>query len=413
MRQSNTLNKLVLTFILFLTVTGIFAQQNFKYQANLQKIDTSGFYRINLQPSIVANCRPDFADIRVSDQSGKFIPYIFGNQLPCNNQYFIVFPRLNHSSITDSVTSLIAENKSILTISQLWLSMRNTSVQRMVNLSGSDDLKKWYAIKEDIELADAGSSSNGVYQQLINFPASSYRYFKIQINHKNKEAVSIINMGTYLQQLLKPSFSRLPDIRFTQKDSAKLSSIIITFNAKYQINKLHIDLGGSKFYKRNVAIYQVDKKARNLIIDTILTSAGSSDLYFSTRANIIELQIINDDNPPLVVKAVAGYQINQSLISYLEKGHQYHILLGDEKIPAPVYDLRFFTDSLGQQLRQINPGNVANNPLYKKTETEKSAHIPIWLIWIIIITVISILALLTFKMMQEVNKRPEEDRVNY
>ncbi|MGY0038877.1 hypothetical protein [Pedobacter sp. NJ-S-72] len=72
----------------------------------------------------------------------------------------------------DTITTFIAENKEHLTINQLSLQLRNASVKRTVNLSGSDDLNKWYAIKENISLEEAvsGEADNGTYQQQLKFP---------------------------------------------------------------------------------------------------------------------------------------------------------------------------------------------------------------------------------------------------
>lgn len=404
--------------ILVFNMSFLFAQQTFKYQAVLPKVETDGFYQIHLQPSLIAKSSKSFADIRILNHKKRFSPYIFGNRLVLNNQTsFIVFPKLKSLNEADTITSFIAENKARLTINQLVLALRNIAVIRTVNLSGSDDLKKWYAIKENILLQEAasGDQNNGTYQQQLNFPSSTYRYLKVEINNGKKESVAILQAGIYKQQTVKPNYVKLDDPVITQKDSGSVSRITIKFNDNYQINKLHLTLGGQKYYKRNIRLYDVGKHSKTSVIDTVISSLLVPELYLSVKTNMIELLITNGDNPPLVINNVTAYQLDQSLISYLEKDQEYHILFGDDQAAAPDYDLKFFADSLQQDLKQITPAAISPNPLYqpvitKKQQPVKNDFLPAWVIWLAIAAAAAVLIFLTFRMTQEVKKREEEKK---
>ncbi|MCQ6958657.1 hypothetical protein [Mucilaginibacter aquariorum] len=402
------MNKILLTLILLANSTCLLAQQTFKYKANIGKVDTSAFYRISLLPGVLAKSNADLSDIRILNQSGKFVPYIFGSQLPVKEQQsFIVFPQTGIAKQPDTTTTFVAENKGHLTINQLYLKLRNTSVDRIVNLAGSDDLANWYAIKENILLSKAGEegSTGGIYEQLLNFPASTYQYFKIQVNNNRKDAVAILQAGIYKIQLVKPAYTELPDVKFTQRDSAKASRIFITFNEAYPINKLKLGVAGAKYYKRAINIYSIDGKKRNLLGDTEISSVGNNELFISAKTKKILLEVANEDNPPLNISAVTAYQLDQTLVAYLDKGNNYHLLFGDTVAKTPVYDLQFFTDSLQRNLPIVKLGNVDNNPLFQHKTAATSHNIPTWLIWIAIIAVLGLLAFLTLKMTKEVRQR--------
>lgn len=404
--------QLFLTLTLLLSVFSVFAQQTFKYQAKLPKVETDGFYRVDLSPELIAGAQANLGDIRILNQKKQFSPYIFGNQLVFKDQRsFIAFPKLKALAEVDTVTTFIVENAAHLTINQLSLQLRNASVKRNVNLSGSDDLKKWYAIKENISLEEAVSDEpgNGTYQQQLNFPSSSYRYLRIQINNENKEPVAILQAGIYRQQSIPPVYVQLKKPLIQQRDSAQVSYITVRFNAPYQLNKLHLEIAGQKYYKRNVRVYAVQQKEKSLVADTLISTSAIPNLYFSAKTNHLELEIVNGDNPPLVLHKVNGYQLSQSLISYLEKDQDYTILFGDGKANAPDYDLKFFGDSLQQELKPLNYQSVSANPLYQKPQEKskiaKGDGIPGWVIWAAIVIVAALLGFLTFKMTQEVSKR--------
>ncbi|WP_454803772.1 hypothetical protein [Mucilaginibacter phyllosphaerae] len=393
--------------------TSLLAQKSFKYKAVIDKTDSSGFYRINLPPAILAKSRADFADIRLFDNNKRFIPYIFGSRLPVKTQLsFTAFPQVKAVSKTDTVTSFIAENKDGLAIDQLYIRLRNTSVYRTVNLAGSDDLKNWYAIKENILLNKAGQGNytNGIYEQLLNFPTSTYRYFKIAVNNNRTEPVAILQAGIYQTLTSKPVYTQLPSLNFTQNDTGKVSHVLIKFGDAYRINKIRLNITGAKYYKRNITIYDIDSKNNVLLADTNISSVTDTAnvLNLSAKSNTIELIIANEDNPPLKVAGIAAFQLEQSLIAYLDKGSSYQLLFGDSVAIAPVYDLGFFADSLQRNLAVLSVSGVSHNAGYQNQPVTNKPFVNAWLIWIAIIVVGAVLAFLTFKMTQELSARKKE-----
>ncbi|MBK0380702.1 hypothetical protein [Mucilaginibacter segetis] len=403
------MNKLLLTLVIVLnSINVVFAQHTFKYRAVLPKPDTAGFYQINLPPAVIAKSKYDLSDLRILDGQGKFVPYVFGDLLKRNyRDSFISFPQIVPASQPDTVTTYIAENKLRSTINGLILKMRNTSVQRMVSVLGSDDMTRWYAITEDAQLGSAvpGNNADGNYEQLLNFPASTYHYFKIQVNNRQKAPVAILEAGIYKLQQVNPEYTALKGLTFTQKDSGNISSVHIRLSNAYTINKIHFDIAVTKFFKRAIAIYAVENQNRTFLGDTVISSAGGNDLYFSARAKQIELEIQNEDNPPLAFENITAYQLNQSLVAYLNKADTYQLLFGDSTAMKPFYDLGYFADSLHLQIPLLTTGKITPNPLYQRKIADSEQHVPKWLIWAAILIVVTILAVLTYKLTKEIGKR--------
>lgn len=401
------MNKLLLTFILLINTIGIFAQQTFKYKAAVQKIDSTAFYRIALSPELLAKCNPDMSDIRLMDQNSKHIPFIFGDQLPVKYENnFVAFPQVTSVKQADSLTSIIIQNKLNLTINQLSLRLRNTSAERVFTLSGSDDLSGWYSIKENVPLFGvADNTHRAIYEQAINFPASNYQYFKVTVNNNRKEPVNILQVGVYMHQFAKPLFTGLHGTKFSQKDTGKVSKVVIQLQDVYPVNKIHLTVAGARYYRRSVSIYAISGKQHNLIGDTLLSSAGTNNFFITTKAKMIELIIANDDNPPLSINAIDVFSLNQSIIGYLTKDHSYNLVFGDPLAKSPNYDLKFFADSVDRNLILLNSGTVVANPLYQPDKNKTDSQFPAWLIWVAIALVLAILALLTYKMTKEIGKK--------
>jgi hypothetical protein len=385
------------------------AQQSFKYRAGIKQIDSTGFYNINLDPLFIASGKPDLSDVRIIDSKNKFVTYISGDQLPKKNiRFYIGFPQVANKDEADTLTTFAIENTKAASVDHLWIRMRNTAVTRTVNLLGSDDQKNWYAIKENVLLKEADVNPEGNYEQLLSFPASTYRYIKIQVNDKNRTPISILQAGIYTQQLFIPQYTLLEGVNFTQKDSGKVSYIKVSFPAPYLVNRLKLKISGSRFYKRGVSVFELNGKVNDLLTDTVVNSAGSQEIKLSAGSKTLLIEVRNEDNAPLKIDGVMAYQLNMSVISYLEKGENYSLLTGDKNASAPNYDLALFTDSIYRTPPEIGHATIIANPLFK-TKTVEPDKFPAWGIWVAVVAALLVLLTLTLKMTKEVNKKAQAE----
>ena len=376
------------------------AQKNFKYAAPIQKIDSTGFYKIGLSPTFVAKSTATLSDVRLTDAKGNYVPYINAENLPkTDHEQFVVFPEVQAKLKTDTGTTFIVESKEKLPVNRLWLKLKNTAVERTVNLSGSDDLEKWFAIDENVPLQKAVLNSDGTYLQSLSFPASNYRYLKLLVNDKNKAPIKFLEAGIYTEQSVADVYFPIPGAKITRADSNKTSYITIALNDNYLVNQISLDISAPKYYKRNISVYQADKQ---LVTSAELNSNKPVAIFLSAKTNKLELQIENGDNLPLTIGDIKIAQADQFIVSYLQAGQTYQLLTGDAKATAPDYDLKFFTDSIHTRIPGIVHGLVVNNTAFS-TPPVVAKHDYSALLWIAIGAALLLLLLLTFKMLKEVN----------
>jgi hypothetical protein len=395
-----------ISYLLILTGWAIlpaFAQQKFKYKTAVDKIDSSGFYSIQLQPGLTGKCQPDLADMRLVDEQGKPVPYLLGNALPVKvATSYRELPHLLAITLKDSLTSYIALNKQSISVEQLWIRMRNTAVNRTVNVLGSDDLQHWFAIKEHIALQGVNASKTGTLEELLTLPASTYRYFKIEVNDKNRAPINIIQAGIYINQITKPAYIPVPQASLISENRADTSLFTISFKEHYRIDRLHLKITGTKYYRRRLLVYGFVGNNREWLKDTILSSAGNGDVSVSARASRLLLMVLNEDNPPLAVQLADAYQLRQSVVAYIDKQHQYQLWFGNKNANAPLYDLQFFSDSIGGKLPLISHGVIM--PILYAKQTRQKGGLPVGLIWLAGGLALLILLILTLKMTKEVSK---------
>ncbi|WP_462267549.1 hypothetical protein [Mucilaginibacter sp.] len=396
--------KAKISALLLLACTPALAQQQFKYKAAVQQVDSGRFYSIALQPDLTAKCQPGLADIRLMDEHSNAVPYLPGNALPVRAQSsYRQLPEVRMAASADSLLFYIAENKTGSGINQLWLTLQNTAVNRTVNVLGGDDLQHWFAVKEQITLQQTASNQNGTFEALLAFPVSTYRYFKIQVNNRTLAPVRILKAGVYLQQRALTDYVPVPVVKFTTTRKADRSLIDIVFRDAYRINKLHLQFEGTKYYRRQLQIYSISGKTREWLQDTFISPANNGDLYISAKTKRLQLIMLNEDNPPLGLKSVLAYQVQQSLVAYLEKQHHYTLYFGDGKATTPRYDLQFFADSINRRLQVVGHGPVLLLPYAKSIRP--SGTVPAWVLWIAGGIALLLLLTLTLKMTKEIGKR--------
>jgi hypothetical protein len=405
MRRSQKIKAGLLLGGVFLSLFSASAQNTFKYAAAIPKIDSAGFYKISLQPALIAKSNANFSDIRLIDQKGHFVPYITADNLPQPvNDKFIVFPPVSAALKADTGTSYIVENTANLPVNMLWVKLRNTAVKRSVSISGSDDGKRWFAIEEDVPLQDADLNSGGSYLQSLSFPASNYHYLKLLVNDKHKAPLKFLEAGIYTEQSVTRLSFQIPGARISQRDSDKITHFRIRLNDQYLVNKITLEIDAPKYYKRDISVYQIEGRNRSLVSNAELYSGKSNSLLLAAKGDELELQVDNGDNLPLTIKNVKIFQADQFIVSYLDAGQSYQLLTGDAKAIAPDYDLKFFIDSIHQRIPEISPAAVVKNTAYQ-------IHIPLvkkdnrFILWIAVVAALLLLTLLTWKMVTEVNNK--------
>jgi len=384
------------------------AQKNFKYQSTLPKIDSGGFYKIGLQPAFIAKSNTGLTDIRLVNGKGNFVPYITADNLPhTGNEKFIVFPEV--VSKKDTGTTFIIESKEKVPVNRLWLKLKSTAVQRTINLSGSDDLHRWFAIEEDIPLQQAVLDNDGSYLQSIAFPASDYHYLKLLVNDKNKAPIKFLAAGIFTEQSVASLYFPIANTKFTKADSNKTTTLTIQLNDNYLVNRLDLTIAAPRYYKRDVAIYQIDKQGRQLVGNAELNSAKKPTLFINVKTNKLQLEIDNGDNTPLDIKDITAAQADQSITAYLDAGQTYRLLTGDANATAPVYDLKFFVDSIRNRIPEVNHAEVTASGAFGAPAPKVPQRDYTMVIWIVIAAVLLLLTLLTLKMTKEVNLKNKAD----
>lgn len=399
--------KLIFTILCTFGILQAWSQSNYRYKADVAKIDSSGVYKIELKPDFLSkSISKNLYDIRVVDENRKFVAYtIVSNPSDKARPIFVDFPEVKQGSNSDTVTYYIAENKDKIKVNQLWLKLKNTAVSRLADISGSEDQQHWFAIKENIQLQDAGTGNDADYEQMLSFPTSDYRYFKVRIGNKNKDFVKITGSGIYLDNTAgNLQYVPLPPVNLTSKTVNKQTSYYVDLNGNYIINNLKIDVSSPKYYNRHITIYDARNRGEEMLYDDSISSSAPKAITFSAKTNKLRIDIVNGDDNPLIIKNISAFQLQDFAVCYLDKGHNYYLLAGDTAANEVSYDLSFVHSKPMSQFPVISHSAVYKNPAYSTSKVAAKGRFTL-LLWVVIGAVLILLSLLTWKMVKEINSR--------
>lgn len=377
-------------------------------------VKQSGFYKIELTPEINAHVNTAYSDIRIVNKEDKWVPHV------------VITPaqiRINETVIMDLNFS-IRENNPVNTtilvespkrdISNIGLVIKNTAAKRFCTLSGSDDQHNWFVINDSIVLGTAfeEDATDGILR--IDFPSSNYKYFRIIIYNNHKDPFHINNVVHYTLaapiKFPENKITQNPTTIINQRDSGKISYILVRQQQGYHFNNMSLRLAGPKYFYRKAALYVADTSGRFLSNTGKLlqsfTISNNSTLQFRTplsNAPAFYIVIENGDNLPLTVKEVTTSNEETFLAAYLEKGEAYKLIMGNPLAEKPAYDISLLNSAVildSAVLLSAKNVTAFTHELPAVTAVKSNK----WMLWSVTAAVLFILLFLTQKMIREVDK---------
>jgi hypothetical protein len=379
----------------------------------LDSIKTSGFFNIEITPAVSARLKTDYSDLRIINADNKWVPHVLHaswyEQTSHHAAYDQQFSIIENSKTNTGI--LIESSKNIS--SNIGLIISNTAAERFCTLSGSDDKKNWFVINDSILLNPVAAENETENIFNINFPPTSYRFYKVVVHNNNKDPFNVKGVVQYSSPEVRDTLRKLnnnPAVLLQQKDSGKISYIKIIQQQSYHFDNISLQLSGVKYYTRKVDLFipYTDKHsfANPGQFLQSLTISNNSTLTFTvplTKASVLYALIYNEDNLPLIVKGVKTAYSNHYITAYLDSGNNYLLILDNENAVMPSYDLSNLNSKLPDSIPYVQLGQITAFPenILPVTPVKNNN----WLLWSAIAAALLILLFFTFKMLKEVDKR--------
>lgn len=399
--------------LIFVLISVAAKAQNFEWEVKLEKVPADGFFDILLRPEITAKLNENFGDIRLYDKSNNEIPYILHREAKENwSTYYIEYPiiKKTHRKRFEH-TELIFENPEQQAINNIVLRIRNSDVSKWLTLNGSNDRREWFVIKDRYRYNSFYSTSETSVIKILDFPPSNYKYYQIIVSDYFNKPVDIISVGYYDTKTVDGKYLKTVSPYILQDDTSENHTTIIhaKFPEKQYVDKLVFNIEGPSYFLRKAEVMTektIKKKRKTVnyqqtVAAVELSSFSDNTVYFDKQPlREFTVHIYNNDNAPLNIKSIETYQLNTYLTAELSAGKQYILRFGNKDTRAPVYDLRYFVDSIPKN--RINVLTKSLTKIQHKDSEKEEGSVPKLLVWVVLSVVICFLAFMTYRMVREI-----------
>jgi len=396
-------------FVFLFICQSLFAQE-FRWHATIERVDTSGFYNIYLNPDVTSKLRYELPDIRLYDAQNNEVPYIL--RLDRKHNYSTKLSKLpivkNKYHARKGMREILVENKRKEEISNFILTLEKTQAIVSVKILGSFNKKDWYILKNSSLFHIEEKNEKQVQILIQDIPITSFIYFKLELTGNSKEKLALKTVFFRKHITTQKNYMQLISPAFSQDNTLIRGKSIVTIKFKQPefIDKLRFVFKDSDYFLRKASLLKIDtvgEKKFNLQqydrhnYKFVITSSTPNEISFTNfKAQQIKLEIDNQDDAPLELISVRAFQQNAYLIAHLEAGKTYDLYFGSSRVSAPLYDLNYFTDSIPLALSMVEVGKVFPN--LNNQNLSKRFQVPVYLLWILAIGLAVFLSFMVFKM---------------
>ncbi len=406
------MRRLFILMMFFIPVS-LLAQYDFQYKADLPHIDSTYFYNIYLPPRVTSKLNFKFSDIRIYDSRGREVPYIRDTE---ENRYKTARRKRlkiiqNEHKLAKKYTVVLIHNPRKEMIKNLMFTIRNTDAEIWLNISGSDDLKNWQILKNNVLYQHEFSDSATAMLVINDLPASNFEYYRIIFFDYNKEPILVYDANTLLVYNHKVEYVKVPKPHFVQDDTSEVHRTIlhIWFDQPQYIDKIVFKIDTPQFYLRKAELTTRDTSTGRKIRlkyyfqnqkDFYLCSDSSNQLLLSRYfVKDLYLTVENNNNQPLHFVDVEAYQQKEYIIANLVRNRHYVIKFGNKNVPAPIYDLKYFQNKIPKDRPTITVGKIIR--LSKFTEKDTKVYIKPVYLWILLGIILIIMILITISLFKK------------
>lgn len=329
-----------------------------RWQVALPSVQQDGYYSVLLSPELVGRSRADLADLRVLDSLGHEVAYVLKHEPALYEQAWSKPYKLLRNERVDQRTIIEIEADSAATVDELQLHIRNADVTKRARISGSDDRKEWFIIKEECLSVGEGEGGASVLR-FVDLPLSDYHFYRLELNDKKSLPVQVLALGHSGRVRREGRYTPIEGLRFLRKEEGTTTRMALFGNAPFQAARLVFDIVSEVPFQRNGAFAtwtsvmvherrrQVERRVEGSLGAFVLSSDARGMVPGpGSITDTLWIAIENQNDRPLVINGIEAFQLEQRLIARLKAGERYRIVTGDDRATAPRYDLTAFQDSI-------------------------------------------------------------------
>lgn len=400
---------IIFLFILFGSLNLYGQVSGFKYRQELLGV-SSRFHSLELPNEVLMHSSfSDLRVIRINDSDTFEEPYFLKTlEREVAKRTKESFSILNKNSKGDLHTFTL-KTKDSKTINAIQLDFEQHNFDWKVKLEGSQDNKEWFTVIKDYRILSIKNEVTDYSFSLLNFPMSSYAFYRVSIESVVKPELSNVTMN--LIGGLKGKYRKYEPKKYLLEYDEEKKQTIITFELEgvLPVSDIRFVMNDSEDYYRPFKIYSdtdTIKGKKRILYSNVLFRGTLSSLenpncsFVTTKAKYFKIVINNHNNRPIDIEEVVVTGPIKELTIKIELGGKHYLYYGNSLLSKPVYDLINFRNKIPTNLSVLKVSQVEELDVFKVEKTPLITSV--WWLWLVLGVILVLLFLGTLKMMKKV-----------
>jgi hypothetical protein len=383
----------------------------YQYKMALNGVNQQ-WHSIQLPNIVFSKVQASLSDLRIYGFKGKDtieVPYILEKNADQIIEKETPITIINQSK-SDKGSYYTLQLNSEATINQIRLSFSATNFDWHVQLEGSNDQNTWFTILNNYRILSIKNSATDYRFTQLNFPDAKFKFFRILVHGDQTSALLAAKIMKI--DILKGIDSAISLQSYRLKNDLKNKESIVEVSLPNITPVSYLKLmvqNELDFYRSMKVEYATDSNSTDkgiqynyaMLYEGTITSLEVPEFRFaSVLTNHLRITIQNNDNKPLHFNSIALKGPIYELVARFEKpDYNYALYYGNDKVEAPIYELKNFENKIPISLSPVSIGKAQNNPTYIIKIEKPLFQNKAWL-WALMGIIISILGYFSYKMLK-------------
>ncbi|MBL8001987.1 MAG: hypothetical protein JNL05_08505 [Flavobacteriales bacterium] len=355
----------------------------------------TGPHAVRLSPEVVGRSQGTLNDVRLLAPDSTLVPFVVRTApAQVSEAHAVAFTMLrNDREGRRTVVEFEVPQGTLM--DGFTLGIRNAEVGKSARITGSDDRRHWFMVKDDHLSLSGDEEARSL--RWVDLPLSDHRYYRIELNDSLTAPVQVLSVGHTVQARSEGRYQTITTARWDRIEVKGRTLVRITADHPLVIDRLRFAVADTVPYLRHYRLYtyrqEERQERRRKVMHRWTEELGAGTIASYARPVItgpgvavdtLFLALENGDDRPLRITRLEVLQLERALLANLQAGVTYTLTTGDPAASAPRFDLTHFQDSLPTPLDTLVLGALIPVP---RAAAHKPFDLSQWWVWVAMLVV--------------------------
>jgi hypothetical protein len=423
-----------------------FDMKNWEWRCPIPLEDApAGFARVAVTPEIFDRSTPALTDLRVLDQANHLVPHLVSWGAAQDVEGPVWKPVRVINETFEPYTYLRATLDFLEPIEKnsLRATLSGDAYLRRVRIEGSADNAAWETVADNLWLHRLVLHGTAYELNTLEFPRNTFRYLRLTVHHTpdDPRRIQIKSMEAAHREILEKEDTK----------PVPVAAQVAVYDAKHKQSRYELDLGyrnlpisrvsftvdddyferAFEILGRNAPTEEIERRTetgwdktereapwRLVHRGVLYRNLEENRVAQNTKADLInapyrylQVRIDEGDSPPLTISEFSVERRTATVILERRPGATYTLIGGNQKAPAPNYDLDRTVRTLRDEAlpAPVAPGAIEALPQETKQApwTERN-QVLIWIVLVLAVAAVGYLIVANLKRANASTNRMDE-----